>query len=89
MLGQVAGAAENSNNQPNPLKQNSTPSFTKITKEYKLPYLIMFIKGQQLFSQIAFTKNIHLNLFMNAPMSSSATFSSTLLPSSPPFLTST
>jgi hypothetical protein len=26
---------------------------------------------------------------MNAPMSSSATFSSTLLPSSPPFLTST
>jgi len=46
LLGQVAGAAENSNNQPSPLKQNSISSFTKIAREYTLPYFSMFIKDQ-------------------------------------------
>jgi hypothetical protein len=46
LLGQVASVAENSNNQPSPLKQNSTPSFTTITREYKLPCSSMFIKDQ-------------------------------------------
>jgi hypothetical protein len=83
LLGQVVGAAKNSNNQPSPLKQNSTSSFTKIAREYKLPYFSMFIKDQTTTSTQLLSKNRPLNISINAPLSSSATFSSTLLQHSP------
>ncbi len=82
LLGQVAGAAENSNNQPSPHKNGTLHySFSKISREHKLHGFNMFAKDQKL-PQPHCSKNRPLNLSVNTPLPSSATLCSTLSHSS-------
>jgi hypothetical protein len=88
LLGQVAGAADNSNNQPSTHKNGTLYySFSKISREHKLPGFNMFTKDQKL-PPTHCSKNRPLNLSTNTPLPSSTTLSHSsylLALTNPPF----